>query len=121
MRFGSGRVEGAWLEGLRDGRGPRRDHWGHGRVEECRERGWLGGMGNRGLMGKGRVEEWREAKLDSWSDDGVGDGWDSCFNWKLVIQPDSKSVLGLGAGPEGKPRRTASPAALSGDGRSQPS
>lgn len=81
-------------------------------------------MGNRGLMGwmgKGWVEEWREAKLGSWKDDGVGDGWENCFNWKLLIQPDSKSVLWLGADPGGKPRRAAPPAALPGDGRSQPS
>lgn len=52
-------------------------------MEECRERGWLGGMGNSSLMGwmdKGRVEEWREAKVDSWSDNGVGGGWDNYFN-----------------------------------------
>lgn len=44
-------------------------------MEECRERGWLGGVGNSrlmGWMGKGQVEEWREAKLDSWSNSGIG-------------------------------------------------
>lgn len=75
------------------------NHWGHGGVEECRERGWLGEMGNRGLvgwMGKGQVEEQREVKLDSWSKDEVGRGWDNHFNWELLIHPDSKSVLWLG-------------------------
>lgn len=69
-------------------------------------------------MGR-RMETDKAGQLES--HDGFGDGWDKYFNWNLLIQADSKSVLWLGADPEGKPRTAASPAALSVDGRSQPS
>lgn len=122
MGLGPGRVEGASLEGLRDGRGP-------GGTTGDTE-GWKNaerGAGWEGWVIEAWWDEWvtdreKNGERQSWTAGGMmGLGMSSHFNWELLIQPDSKSVLWLEADPEGKPRRAASPAAWSGDGRSQPS